>query len=352
MSGGEVQLTARRSFDVAMWRLPRGGRRAMGLAAVLVGVALVVVGTAVMTHSTAWPRTVLVLIGLWLGWRGIDLLCRSRWGPQFSTGLWAAAIWVGALAILVILADLLPLESPGALPQATPSYLGPDLFSGHPLGTDGLGRDELSRVIFGARPSLIIGLGGTAAGLLVGTAIGMLAAYHRRWVDRATNLVTDSLLAFPPLVFLLALVATFRPSLATLFVAFGLLTVPTIVRLARAQTASVLNREYVFAARTLGATNQRVITREILPNIVPPLRAFAMVLVASLVIGEASLSFLGLGIQQPSPSWGNMIADAQNVLQQHPHTMLVPAVALFLTVTAFNRLGARARRERRSVLLR
>src|SRR5262249_11554526 len=108
---------------------------------------------------------------------------------------------------------------------------------------------------------------------------------------------------------------------------------------------------FVVAARAMGATNRRIVFRHILPNIVPPLQAFSLVLVASLIIGEASLSFLGLGIQQPAPSWGNMIADAQNVLQQHPHIMLVPAAVLFLTVTAFNRLGDRGRAQTQGTVL-
>jgi peptide/nickel transport system permease protein len=179
----------------------------------------------------------------------------------------------------------------------------------------------------------------------------MLAGYFRGWFEAVTDVLTNTLLAFPQLILVIALVVILRPSLGTLFLAFTILSIPTVIRLARAQTYSIVNRGFVQAARALGATHRRILLREVLPNVIPPLLPFSMVLVASLIIGEATLSFLGLGIQPPTPSWGNMIADAENTLQQDPHYLLVPGITLFITVMAFNRLGERARRENRESVL-
>ncbi len=316
------------------------------------GLGLVFAGTMLLDHASVWPRWVLGLAGLWLTWRGIDMLCKSRWGPAFQTGLWAAGIWVGGLVVLSLLVGVLPFQKPGALPLRTVTNLRPDLFSAHPLGTDSLGRDILSRVVYGARVALLVGVGCTAIGLVVGTAVGMLAGYWRGRSEAVIDIITDSLLAFPSLVFLLGLVVVLKPHLSTLFVAFTILIIPTVIRLAKGNTYAFANREFVRAARALGASNRRILVREILPNVMPSLLSFGMVIVASVIIGEATLSFLGLGIQPPTPSWGNMIADAETNLQQYPHALLAPAAALFVSVMAFNRLGDSARREsRESVLL-
>ena len=259
-------------------------------------------------------------------------------------GLWLAGTWVVIVAVLALIAPLLPLQHPSYLPLTTPSYLRPDLFHTYPLGTDGNGRDVLARLIYGARISLLIGLGCTAVAVAVGTTLGILAATYKGGIDLVVRVVADTVLAFPPLVFLLALVAVLRPSLGTLFLAFCVLGIPTLIRLSRATALRLAERDYVTAARSLGARRTRIMAKELLPGVLRVVLPYAMVIVAALIVAEASLSFLGLGVQAPTPSWGNMIAGAQNVLQQDPQGVIIPAIVLFITVVAFNRLGEGARR--------
>ncbi len=353
MVTSEVPLEAQRGATVGIPLVRRLQGAPGGASLIALGIALVVIGTMVLDRSPGLPRWVLAIVGLVVGVRGIDMMCKAWFGPTFDTGFWLALGWVGAVALAAVLAPLLPIQGPRFLPLSTPSYIRPDLFSAHPLGTDGFGRDYLDRLIWGARVSLLVGVGCTAIGLVVGTTLGMLAAYYKGWVDRLVRLIIDSLLAFPPLVFLLALVAVLRPSVQTLFIAFSVLTIPTIVRLARASASRLSQREYVVAARAIGSGGRRIMVKEILPGVMRVLLPYSMVIVAALIVAEASLSFLGLGVQQPNPSWGNMIAGSENVLQQDPQGIIVPAAILLLTVVAFNRLGERARQRtdtRQSVL--
>jgi peptide/nickel transport system permease protein len=251
--------------------------------------------------------------------------------------------WVALLGLLAVLADALPFERPHALPLNTPALLRPDLFSTHPLGTDSFGRDILSRVVFGARPSLIVGLVGALCALVFGGLLGLVAGYYRGTLESIIGVTTDSLLAFPPLVLLLALVAFLRPSLGTIIFALTLLTTPGISRVAKAATLGMSQREFVISAKALGASNHRVLMSEILPNIILPIASLAIVLIGALIVAEASLSFLGLGIKPPNPSWGNMIAEAQARFNTSPHTVLIPGISLLITVFAFNRIGDRVR---------
>jgi peptide/nickel transport system permease protein len=320
----------------------------VGVGGIAVGIGMILAGTIALDHATAWPRWLLGVAGAGAVLKASDVLGKGLISPSFHTGYWASVVWVGGILIVALIANVLPLESPTALPLNGHPYVRPDLFSGHPLGTDQFGRDELSRALYAARVSLLIGVGCTVVGGVVGSTIGIGAGYFRGRLDAMVRVGTDTLLAFPPLIFLVVLVAAMRPSLSTEFVALSVLTVPTFVRLSRANAYSLREREYVLAARAIGARNRRVILHEVVPNILEPLLSYATVIVAALIVAEASLSFLGLGIQPPNPSWGNMIAQADNNIQQTPHGVVVPAAFLFLTVLAFNRLGEAGRRRRES----
>lgn len=319
-------------------------RLVVGAVLVVVGAVLVWVATMVLDQEGGLSRWICGLVGVACVFRGLDIAAKARFGARFQTGLYLAGIWIALVVAVALLAPLLPLQHPGYLPLSTPSYLRPDLFHAYPLGTDGNGRDVLSRLVYGARVSLLIGVGSTVIGMSVGMFLGVLAAYYGGVTDAVVRIVADTVLAFPPLVFLLALVAVLRPSLTTLFVAFSVLTIPTLIRLSRATALRLAEREFVVAARGLGAKGRRIMGRELVPGVFRVLAPYAMVIVASLIVAEASLSFLGLGIQAPAPSWGNMIAGADDVLQQDPQGVVIPAIALFLTVVSFNRLGEGARR--------
>lgn len=255
-------------------------------------------------------------------------------------GFWVAAAWVALVFLLAATADWLPLADPAAMDLinrlATPSAT-------HFLGTDAFGRDILTRVIFGARASLTIGLGAALGGVLVGGALGLIAGYFRGWMERITVASMDVLFAFPPLVLALAIAAYLGKSLSNLTAIFALLTVPASMRVARAVTLSFAQREFVAAARALGATHLRILLHELLPNIVFPMVVFSLLAVAVIIVAEGALSFIGLGLPAPTPSWGSMIAEGRDSLDTAPHVAFIPALVLFLTVLAFNFIGDRLR---------
>lgn len=247
-------------------------------------------------------------------------------------------VWLIAVIGLAVGADLLPL-APHAVPVDTPR-MSPQLSSVElVLGTDQLGRSVLSRVIHGAQVSLVVG---TTAGLLgaaIGSALGMLGGYFGKWVDSIVRLIADSMLAFPPLILLLALASILAPSVQTLLIGLTLVIVPSFIRLARASTMSWASREFVLAARNMGAGHTRILLREILPNVLPMLGAYLPIVMAALIVAEGSLSFLGLGIPPPTPSWGGMVNDGKDSIANFPHLVFVPSMAIFFTVFALNQAG-------------
>ena len=254
---------------------------------------------------------------------------------------WCAAGWLAIVVVTTLLATLLPQADPTAQDYAAVAQ--PPGTAGHLLGTDSLGRDLLSRAVFGARISLVVTLSAVSVGILVGGLLGMLAGFFRGWLEKAIMAATDALMAFPALVLLLALMATLGSSVRNLVIGLGILGIPAFVRLTRANTLAYSQREFVVAARSLGAVNRRVLSREILPNILPAVGAYAFIVIALLIVAEGSLSFLGAGVPPPASSWGLMIAEGRDSLRTTPWVSFVPGVFMFLTVLSFNLIGDRLR---------
>lgn len=259
---------------------------------------------------------------------------RQRRRPSIITVL--AVAWLAIIISAAALADFLPLPDPGAVSTAFRAEPGT---AGAILGTDALGRDLLSRVIYGARLSLSVAFGATAVAAVVGTAIGLFAGYLKGGADFTTEILTSTVLAFPPLILLIALAAALDPSVRMLVIGLAIVGTPSFIRVARAASIAHTGREYVQAAHTLGASTLRIVLRELLPNVVRPALSFALVIAATLVVAEGSLSFLGLGVPPPAPSWGGMIAQGQNDLARAPYIVAVPGIAFFLTVYSLNTLG-------------
>ena len=259
-------------------------------------------------------------------------------GRKRKLGLlfWIASAWVAIILSLAILAPVLPLQNPTDMDMLERRAA----FSAeHWLGTDGLGRDELARLIFGARVSLTVGVIAPMIGLLVGGVLGLLAGYFRGRFETLVVGSMDVLLAFPPLIFALAVVAYLGQSVPNLTIVLGVLGIPAFMRVARAATLTLARREFVIAAEALGASHARILLRELLPNVILPLLAFFLLGVAVTIVVEGALSFLGLGVPPPMASWGSMIGEGRDSLDVAPRLAFLPAAALFATVLAFNLVG-------------
>ena len=333
---------------------PRGGVRATLQRHGLVwGLALLAVGgfglfwsLDVMTASDGIPKYALAAVALVCLYVGLDLATSAAFGARFDLGLWLSVAWMVAIIGGAALAGVLPLAESKDVSKALlePINQRPDLFSSHPLGTDGQGLDILGGILYGARVSLTIGVGAVVIGVAVGMLAGVTAGHRRGKVDGVVSFLTDSMLAFPPLVFLLAVVAAFSPTILTVMLALAVLAIPTFIRLSRANTLVFAQREFVLAARALGERDRSIVWRELVPNVALPVASFGFLLVAAFIVAEASLSFLGLSVARPNPTWGNMIAAGQEDFQTEPHVVFVPGAVLFLTVFTLNRIGEDARR--------
>ena len=209
----------------------------------------------------------------------------------------------------------------------------------YPLGTDEIGRDVLSRVVHGARASLQAGVISVFIAMVLGVPLGLVAGYYGGVLDELIGRVTDALLAFPFLILAVALAAALGPSLTNAMIAIGIASAPTFVRLTRGQVLAVRAEDYVQAAVALGARDLRLLTRHVLPNAFAPILVQATLTIAGAIIAESALSFLGLGVQPPTPSWGGMLNVAKNFLVQAPWMAIWPGLSIFVTVLAFNLFG-------------
>lgn len=257
------------------------------------------------------------------------MLARSR----------GAVLGLIVLLGLLVMAVLAPVISPyDPVAQELPNQNQPPSV-GHWLGTDRLGRDTLSRVIWGARLSFFTGVGSVLVGGAQGSILGLVAGYYHGWADGIIVRVVDLLLAFPLYLSAIFVVAVLGPSQLNTVLAVGIATTPAFARLTRGEVLGEREKEYILAARALGTSNGRVIIRHILPNIIAPLLVLASLNIGNAVLVEASLSFLGLGPPPPTPSWGLMVNDGMVVLRRAPWVSLVPGVAVALLVLASNLLG-------------
>ena len=316
------------------------------------GVALVAGGVAVLVLAVAAASGVLTALGLVAGvvlaFSGLSRLVWAARGRRLDLLPWVCLAWLVLLGATAALAPWLPLpegrNATAALSE--PIFLEPLKYADHPLGTNGAGLDMLTRAVFGARTSMVISMTAILIGVTVGGLIGVVAGYYRKGVDRTIGILTNSVLAVPPLILLIALAAILDPGVRNMAFALAVLTIPSMVRIARANAISFAQREFVLAARGMGASKLRIMLRELVPNVALPLFSMAVVSISALIVAEASLSFLGLGIPQPEPTWGNMISEAQagNTMEDQPFILIVPGLFLFMTVFSFNLLGEQAQR--------
>ncbi len=265
-------------------------------------------------------------------------------GPasQLGSAFWISAFWIAVLLFAVMFADVLPLRDPLAS-DFTKLKARPDLE--YWFGTDVLARDIFSRVIYGARISLTVGFLATFIGMIIGLALGMMAGYYRGAVESLIVGVMDVILAFPNIVLAMGILFFAGADLINLIIVLAITSIPANTRIARASTLVFAEREFVVAARALGASDIRILTRELLPNILLPQLAYILAFMSIVIMIEGSLSFLGVGIPPPAPTWGGMIAKGFSDIETDPHITFIPALILFLTVLSLNLMGDRLRRK-------
>lgn len=238
--------------------------------------------------------------------------------------------------LIALAAPLLPIPEPSATDwgavRKAPSWA-------HWMGTDEIGRDVMSRLIWGAQASLLAGVVSVGIAVLFGVPLGIVAGYFGGWTDAVISRCTEALLAVPFLILAIALAAFLGPSLTNAMIAIGISATPIFIRLTRGQVISIKSEDYVDSARAIGLPTPKILTRYIFPNVLPPILVQATLTIATAIIAEASLSFLGLGQQPPAPSWGSMLNTAKNFLNQAPWMAMWPGLSIFFVVLGFNLLG-------------
>jgi len=260
----------------------------------------------------------------------------------FGIAFWLPAVWIGVLLFSAVFADILPLHDPAASDfanlKARPSLE-------YWFGTDVVARDIFSRVIYGARISLTVAFFAPVFGMMIGLALGMLAGYYRGAVESMIVGTTDVILAFPNIVLAMCILFFAGANVINLIIVLTITSIPANTRIARASTMVQAEREYVTAAQAQGASTLRILWREIMPNIVLPQLAYTLSFMAIIIMIEGSLSFLGVGVPPPTPTWGGMIAMGFSDINTDPHITFLPALVLFLTVLSLNLIGDRLRRK-------
>jgi peptide/nickel transport system permease protein/oligopeptide transport system permease protein len=253
------------------------------------------------------------------------------------------AVWIILMIIIALTADLWVPQTLGSPTEADSTTMTQDSrlppSPEHPFGTDTLGRDVLCRVIYGARISLAVGVLATAISTVIGLIMGALAAYYGGIWDTIIMRLADIFLAFPYILFVIAMLAVIGPGIQNVFIAIGILGWPSIARVFRSAILSVKENDYVDAARAMGASDARIVARHIFPNSVASIVVYATMNIGGAILTESALSYLGMGVVPPDPSWGIMIQDGQTYLATQPWLMLMPGLAILTTVLAFTLLG-------------
>ena len=254
---------------------------------------------------------------------------------RYRPGLVGLAFILGLVVVAILAGPIAP-HSPT---EVQTRLRGDAPTREYPLGNDSVGRDVLSRLIYGTRVALTVGLGATAIAVTIGVVIGATAGYFGGQVDAALSRVVDALMAFPTLALLITLAAVLGPSLITVVIVIGTTVWASYARVVRADVLSLRERDYILAARASGAGHARIVTRHMLPNVLGPIIVLASLAVGNIIILESALSFLGLGVQPPAASWGGMLADGRAYIRTYPHIAIAPGIVIALTVLAFNLLG-------------
>ncbi|MET0159623.1 MAG: ABC transporter permease [Acidimicrobiales bacterium] len=268
---------------------------------------------------------------------------------KLGIGFWIAVGWLAVLITLAVLAPVLPFIEDPNLTSADALEAEP-FTAEHWMGGDDIGRDVFSRVIWGARVSLFIGVAAVAFGFVIGGTLGLTAGFYGGRFERVVIGAMDIMLAFPALVLALGLITflsepgTQNASLGTVTLVLTIIAIPALARITRAATLSFSQREFVTASRALGARNSRIIAREILPNVIPPMAAFALIAIAIVIVAEGALSFLGLSVASPTATWGNLIEQGRQNLDDTWWISLFPCGVMFLTLLSFNYVGDQLRR--------
>jgi peptide/nickel transport system permease protein len=278
------------------------------------------------------------------GAAGPRLMTRGRrfLSNILETRLVGTGLWI--LAIVVFCALFADLISPYAPNEQDYLAITEAPTAAHPLGTDDLGRDILARIIYGSRVSLMVGVIAVGIALLLGVSLGLLAGYAGGTVDDVSMRVIDAVQAFPGLILALGITAALGPGIEKVMIAIGIVATPAIARLTRAQCLTIREREFVHAARVIGASPLTIVRRHVWPNVTAPIIVQATLLVATAILTEASLSFLGVGVKPPTATWGSMLRTGSQYLEVAPWLAFAPGVAIFATVLAFNFVGDGLRR--------